>query len=126
MGIHQTMQMGDEETNQNIKKDFQRAEDNLANLENEYYSDMREYEERVGTFADTVKFVHEDFLKNIEYEKREQKESESKISKLIDDLEENVYLSLKEEQMQGQQTHSDLLNLLETACGKIERSFMMS
>jgi phosphoglycerate-specific signal transduction histidine kinase len=126
MTIHQTTQMGDGETSQEIKRNFQMAEENLTNLENEHYSNMRQYEERVATFADTIKFVHDDFMKNIQLEKKEQKDSENKILRLIDDIEESVHLSLKEEQIQGQQTHSDLLNLLETACGKIERSFMMS
>lgn len=126
VNVHATVEAEHAEAAQNAQKGFERAQNALIGLENAQQRRMAEAKERLQSFSDTVKFVYKDFLENVEEEKRRQKDAETRIGELIEDVEKNVEARLREEEALGQKTHSNLLQLLETACAKIERSFMLN
>ena len=126
VSVHGTAQGGHGEAEQDAQRGFAWAEETLAGLEKAQHVRVGEAKERFESFTETVKFVQRDFLANVEEERSRQKEAEARIGELIEDMRRGVDVQLREEQGLGQKTHSDLLQLLETACAKIERSFMLN
>lgn len=125
MSTHQALQINDSQVEKQIHNEFEKVDSQLRELEEGQRRIESENTEREQTMKETVDFVKGEFLQNIEMERLEQKDSEAKIFALIEELEDTVNLKIKEEKQQGDKTHGDLLNLLETACLKIERSFLI-